>query len=78
MNHDPEEVPMPRQFIWPAGGAYPATLADFKRAKAGEKAKARSVEVAPGATFTPAYAEVVPSLLANGCEEVKSGGVPER
>lgn len=69
---------MPRMFVSKSGGAYPATLADWKRAKAGEKAKAKYAEALPGVPFAAPYQEVIASLLANGFEEVKDSGIPER
>jgi hypothetical protein len=53
-----------------AGAAYPATLADFKRAKAGEMDKVRWARAEAGKAIAAPYAEVISSWLANGFTEV--------
>ena len=68
---------MPRQFKWAAGGSIPATAADFRRAKAGDR-KHKRTEIEPGAVFAAPYPDIIPSLLKHGAEEVGEHGVPER
>jgi hypothetical protein len=66
---------MARQFVSAAGAHYPATLADYKRAKAGELDKVKWAEALPGKPLEAPYQEIVASWLANGFEEVSAGGL---
>jgi len=72
---------MPRTFVSKAGAVFPATLADFKRAKAGELDKVKWAEAAPGKPLAAPYPEVIGSWLDNGfkevgAKEVTGDGVP--
>ena len=74
---------MPRTFVSKAGAVYPATLADYKRAKAGELEKVKWATAAPGKPLPAPYPDVIPSWLRNGFtevdqKEVDDDGVPER
>ena len=61
---------MPKQYVSKAGAVFPATLADYKRAKAGELDKVKWAEAAPGKPITAPYPEIVSSWLRNGFEEI--------
>jgi hypothetical protein len=66
---------MPRQFTAREGADYPATLADFKRAAAGDLANVTWARVEAGETIAAPYPEIIPSWLANGFREAKAKGV---
>ena len=68
---------MPRRFRVPAGTDYPATLADFKKAKAGEPHR-RSKVSDEEQTIEAPYDEIIPSWLANGVKEVSVRGLQKR
>lgn len=74
---------MPRQFRVPAGTDYPASLADYKLAKAGKPHKRVPISKASRVTEAP-YSEIIGSWLANGVvevtetEEVSESGVHKR
>ena len=69
---------MPREFIPPPGASYPATAADLRKWKAGEREKVRTVSPEPGKPIAAPYPEIVASWVANGWEEVKDDGISER
>lgn len=60
---------MPRTFTSASGALFPATLADFKRAKAGELDKVKWSRAEPGKRIAAPYPEIIPSWLANGFKE---------
>lgn len=64
---------MARLFTPPPGATYPATLADMRKCKAHERAKARILAAEPGKAIPAPYPEVIPSWLANGWTEVEGG-----
>jgi len=61
---------MPRMFIPPPGAAFPATLADMRKCKAGQRDKAKIVYAEAGKAIPAPYPEIVSSWLANGFTEV--------
>lgn len=61
---------MARTFLPPPGATYPATVADFRKAKSGDVAKARMVSAEHGKAIAAPYPEVIPSWLSNGWKEV--------
>jgi hypothetical protein len=69
---------MPKLYLSKTGASYPATLADYKRARSGQKAKVKWAEAEPGVAIPAPYPELVASWLANGFEEVSADAVPER
>lgn len=68
---------MARTFVSKVGAEFPATLADFKRAKAGDLDKVRWTRVEAGEPLRAPYPEIIGSLLANGFEEVGGDGSDE-
>ena len=68
---------MPRTFVSKAGAVFPATLADFKRAKAGDFDKVTWAQVVAGKAVAAPYPEVIGSWLANGFKEVGAKEVSE-
>jgi hypothetical protein len=66
---------MPRTFVSDSGATFPATLADYKRAKAGELEKVRWATAQAGKPLAAPYPEIVSSWLANGFREVTGDGV---
>lgn len=69
---------MPTMFVSKSGATYPATAADFRRAKAGDVDKVKWARAEAGKPLAAPYPEIVASWLANGFEEVKGSGVSER
>ena len=69
---------MPRTFTSASGAMYPATLEDFKRAKAGSMDKVKWARAEAGKPIVAPYPEIIASWLANGFEEVDPSGVSER
>lgn len=68
---------MPRMFRVPAGTDYPATLADYRLAKAGKPHKRAGMRDADAVIAAP-YEEIIGSWLANGVKEVSGDGVSVR
>jgi hypothetical protein len=67
---------MPRTFRVPAGTDYPATAADYRLAREGKPH--RRVRQEHDKEVTVPYSDLAQSFAANGFEEVKTHGVPER
>ena len=64
---------MTRQFIPPPGAVFPATLADYKRAKAGDMEKVRWACAEDDKPVAAPYPEIITSWLANGFVEIDGG-----
>lgn len=61
---------MGRLFIARADAVYPASPADYRKAKAGNLAAVRWASVQAGVPVEAPYPEIIGSWLANGFEEV--------
>lgn len=68
---------MPRMFRVPAGTDYPASLADYRLAKAGKPHRRAGMRAADAVIPAP-YEEIIGSWLANGVKEVSDSDVSER
>ncbi|MCK9629945.1 MAG: hypothetical protein M0R37_15315 [Bacteroidales bacterium] len=61
---------MTRQFTTRVDAIYPATVADYRKAKAGRLDDVTWATAEAGETLAAPYPEIVGSWLANGFEEV--------